>query len=122
MFTVIDNNIIMTRGDTGLLYFNLKYSDGTPFEPAQGEKIVFTMKSNMNSAGKPLISREVPLDTMIFEFKHEDTDNCRYGDHYIYDVQLIDQQGHVNTFYKGTITLEQEVGTWKDYQSLHSIN
>ncbi len=107
MFSVKDNNISLTRGDTLFLTVDLVDSDGDPYVPQDGDTIRLAMKRRMNSSDLVLL-KDIPTDTLTFEIKPEDTKELKYGT-YHYDIELTDADGHVATVIIGKFTVTEEV-------------
>lgn len=114
MSTTVDGTTIThTRGDTLLVPIEItqKIGEGpdgepiwAPYIPQTGESIRFALKSSkMASGGKefadkePLISKAVPIDTLILRLDPEDTKNLPFGS-YKYDLEITQIGGIVTTF------------------------
>lgn len=90
--TVQGKNLVLMRGDTGILRLNLT-SDGEPYELADGDTAVLTVKKNLK-AKTPLLQKT--LENGLFYFTHEDTKSLPAGA-YVYDVQVTLADGQVYT-------------------------
>ena len=88
-----------------------------PYVPVTGDSIAFFLKHDaMNSKRteykdpEPLITKTVPIDTMILELDPEDTKQLEFGK-YVYDLQLTFASGVVDTFINNAeFELVPEVG------------
>ena len=107
MFTINDNNISLTRGDSLFLTVDLVDSDGDPYVPSEGDSIRFAMKRRMNSPDLVML-KEIPTDTLTFEIEPEETKELKYAT-YVYDIELTDADGHVATVIIGKFTVTEEV-------------
>ena len=117
MSSSIKNNVItLTRGDTLKALVSIKLN-GQPYEPVEGDKIQFALKNSTLTADgreytdvRPLILKDIPIDTMVLELKPEDTKGLGFGK-YVYDVQITFTDGVVDTFIPATpFILAREVG------------
>ena len=106
----IDNTTItLTRGDSFSLQINLKVN-GEPYTPINGDIVKFTLKRNaMDSRRtkyldeKPLISKQIPYDTMVLELIPNDTKKLPFGE-YVYDLEItFAVTGRVYTFINNAI-------------------
>ena len=112
---VKDNGIEMTRGDTLLLRVKLEV-DGAPYQPVDGDKIRFAMKTTDMDFGRtryrdnaPLIRKDIDPETMLLRLDPEDTKGLPFGE-YVYDVQLTRLDGFVRTFIaRARLMLREEV-------------
>lgn len=84
MFSVTDNNIRITRGDTGVILITLTNKDGTDYTMQDGDVLVFTVKKS--TFVKDVIIQKIFLEGQV-KIEHTDTDGLSYGTYY-YDVQL----------------------------------
>lgn len=107
MFTIKNNDISLTRGDTLFLSVDLVDSDGDPYVPSEGDVLRFAMKRRMNSPDLAML-KEIPTDTLTFEIKPDDTKELKYAT-YVYDIELTDSDGHVATVIIGKFTVTEEV-------------
>ena len=109
MFSIKDNNIILTRGDTLLLEIKM-IKQGETYIPIEGETLRFAMKNKYSDPDeKVILVKNIPIDTLILELEPEDTKNLPMRSKYVYDIQFTDINGRVDTFIKGTLTIEEEV-------------
>ena len=102
-------DITLTRGDSLFLQISLK-KNGEPYTPAEGSRIRFAMKQSYKDPdSEVLLEKQIPLDTLILEFEPQDTKPFPMGKTYVYDIELTDEHGHVDTFIQGTFTIGKEV-------------
>lgn len=101
-----NQNIELTRGDTGLFTITLTDQTGNTYTPQTGDTIRFAMSQ---SYGKEvLINKPIPINTLTLELEPSDTKSLNFGK-YVYDIELTDYQGRVSTVIMGTLTLTKEV-------------
>ncbi len=107
-YSVSGTTITLTRGDTFKATISIVDKDGNPYEPVEGDKIRFAMNSNYNGQ-RPLLVKDIPIDTMMLILYPEDTKCLDYGK-YVYDIELTKASGEVDTFItKATIKITEEV-------------
>lgn len=94
MLKVKNNNISITRGDSGVVKVLPTNPDGTPYTVKEGDSIVLTVKTD-TSTSKAIISLPVVDGQAVFKPAH--TKGLKYGA-YVYDVQLTTAEGDVYTF------------------------
>ena len=101
-YSVSDNNIIMTRGDTAKLKVTIDYrQNGEPYDPQEGDIVRFSVKKYVSDRN-PLITKDIPIDTLLLVIETEDTKNLSFGI-YHYDIQLIKSNGDTDTFIENKI-------------------
>lgn len=103
-----NNNIYLTRGDTGIFTVNLFDCDGNPYTPEPGDTIRFAMAKKFGASSDVLVNKEFPADTLTLEIQPQDTKSLAFGD-YVYDIELTDTSGHVSTVIIAKIQLTKEV-------------
>lgn len=91
--------IELTRGDTLYLQLTIIDENGNEYIPKSGDKLIFTVKSNVYSK-EILIEKEILNNNIKIE--PEDTKKLSYGS-YVYDVQLTFANGDVCTIIKPDI-------------------
>ena len=101
-----EQNIELTRGDTGFFTIALKNSNGEDYEPQPGDTLRFAMSKSYG--GDPLILKQIPISTLILELEPQDTSGLNFGK-YVYDVEFTDAAGHVSTIILGNFTITKEV-------------
>ena len=100
-------DITLTRGDTLILQLSLT-KNGDPYTPASGSSVRFAMKQKYTDT-EVVLEKNIPLETLILEIEPEDTKPLPMGAKYVYDIELTDEVGHVDTFYEGKFTIDYEV-------------
>lgn len=116
MTIVDDNKVTMTRGDSGSLTVTI-FRNGEVYTPVEGEVVKFYLKhAALNSRGtdfsdaEPLVTKDVPIDTLVVQFDPEDTKHLGFGE-YVYDVEITLVGGVVDTFINNEqFILAPEVG------------
>ena len=114
MYTIENNNISLTRGDTLIVQINIK-QDGSDYIPDPGDIIYFALKHNTMDSKReryldkePLILKMIPNDTLILRLESVETKNLAFG-RYVYEIELTKEDGTVDTFISGIFTLTPEV-------------
>lgn len=100
-------DITLTRGDTLFLQLQLK-KNGQSYTPTLGASVRFAMKSKYTDEDTVLV-KQVPIDTLLLEIEPEDTKPLKMKKTYVYDLQLTDENGYVDTFIEGNFTIGEEV-------------
>lgn len=109
MIAIKGTTITMTRGDTLNLKIPVEYDDGTPYIPAEGDKIRFAMKENYSDE-ECVLRKEIPTDSLILRIESEETKELPQPSSYVYDIQLTMADGTVDTFInKAKLILTEEV-------------
>lgn len=83
------NDIEIIRGTTNKVVVHLKDSNGNPYTPASGEKLVFGIKKKPHHE-ECVLKKVLSGGTnsyFTFQFDPEETENLEYGK-YFYDVGL----------------------------------
>lgn len=107
MHTIEGTDITLTRGDT--LYVDITITkNGELYIPQEGDTIRFAMKHKYTDADV-LIIKEIPIDTLQLKIEPQDTKNLTMGKTYVYDIELTNQYGDVDTFIIGKFTISKEV-------------
>lgn len=102
-------DITLTRGDSLLLDITMTKGD-EPYTPQQGDSVRFAMKQKYKDADSAVkINKQIPIDTMRLELLPTDTKPLQMDKTYVFDIQLTDSEGRVDTFISGTLTLANEV-------------
>lgn len=114
MIEIVDNKILMPRGDTLLAQVTITRG-GAPYTPVPGDSVRFALKSGLNSKGtaykeaEPLIRKAIPIDTLVLKLDPEDTKPLLFGK-YKYDLEVTLADGTVDTFIENEdFTLKPEV-------------
>lgn len=102
-------DITLTRGDSLFLQLSL-YKDGDVYVPAPGSRVRFAMKRSYNDPDSEIIlEKQIPINTLLLEIEPEDTKPLTMGKSYVYDIELTDENGYVDTFIAGKFTIGKEV-------------
>jgi len=101
-----DQNISLTRGDTGIFHINLQSRDGEAYTPQQGDSLRFALGKNWGR--DTLFTKQIPLDTCILEIEPQDTKELEFKK-YKYDIEFTDSYGHVSTILLGEFIVDKEV-------------
>lgn len=110
MINVTGKKITMTRGDTFRARLTLKDTTGAVYEPEDGDVLLFTVKRNYNDS-QPVIQKEISHETMLVEILPDETKKLRQPSALVYDVQLIKEDGTVDTFIdRAPLAITEEVG------------
>lgn len=109
MHTVNGNDIFLTRGDTLHIKINM-FKNGEPYIPVEGDVIRFAMKKSYKDPDEDVIVlKTIPIDSLILTLEPQDTKQLPFGKTYVYDIELTDTNGDVDTFINGTLTIGEEV-------------
>lgn len=116
MTNVTGTTITMTRGDTLRVQIAITRDD-EPYVPVSGDAVNFYLKhaamNGKRTAYKdenPLVSKTVPIETMILELLPTDTKTLDFGE-YVYDLQITFENGTVDTFINNaSLEIVPEVG------------
>lgn len=104
-----NNTITLTRGDTFICDVKIRNQDGDPYTPAEDDVIRFALKHDIKKEEKPLILKEISIDTMQLRLEPDDTKNLQFGVYY-YDIEITRADGIVDTFItKTAFILTEEV-------------
>ena len=63
-YSVSNNNIILTRGDTAKIQVTIKTSTGEDYIPAAGDVVRFTMKRFISDKS-PVLVKDIPTDSLL---------------------------------------------------------
>lgn len=83
MFLVENNNITMTKGDSGFFTVKLSNGDNSEYVIAPGDVITFTVKKKKESFCQVVLEKRG--EVIVFEKK--DTEKIPSGE-YVYDITL----------------------------------
>lgn len=100
MVDVKGTTITITRGDDAAIEVQIIDSDGSIYEPAEGDSVRFALKKNYTDS-EPLLVIDIPISTMILRIRSEDTKQLESGPmrgRYKYDIELTRADGWVDTF------------------------
>ena len=108
IFKIKNNDITMTKGDSGCFVIKLKNRDGTEFIPEEGDEVVFSVKEKKYKS-EPVVLCKTGTE-IIFEGK--DTENLGSGS-YFYDVFIKCGNGERQTVIEGKYILKRAVHTFE---------
>lgn len=112
MVKVEGNAITLTRGDTLVRSVVIYDADGNKYTPNGGDRVRFALKSDFKDI-RPLLLKEIPIDTMLLRLDSSETKRFDQPRRYVYDIQItIDdgsKEGFVSTFISSTLTTVEEV-------------
>lgn len=99
-----NGEIRLTRGDTAYIQVGIKLvnPDGTSedYEMADGDKLYLSAKESINDTAYSF--QKVITGTNIFHILPQDTEGLDFGA-YVYDVQIITENGDVYTIIEPTV-------------------
>ena len=101
------NNITLTRGDTLTLTVSL-LKDNAPYVPIEGDSIRFAVSKGYKGQSDYALklSKTIPNDTLTFTCESSETE-LDYAV-YNYDVEITHEDGCVDTFISGKLTITGE--------------
>ena len=109
MHQINGTNILLTRGDTLMLKLSLT-KNGEPYEPQEGDTIRFALKQKYTDPDTEVkVNKNIPSDTLILKIDPEDTKELLMGKTYVYDIEMTDANGNVDTFITGKFGIDNEV-------------
>lgn len=102
-------DITLTRGDSLPLELELS-RNGEPYIPDPAAELRFAMKAKYKDPDEEaVLVKSIPVDTLLLLIQPEDTKGLVMGKTYVYDIQLTDENGNVDTFIEGKWTVGNEV-------------
>ena len=81
-----DNTIRITRGDSLKINVTLTDDNGYPYEPVEGDIILFTVKKSA-TAQDILIQKEIDIESLVLDLVEADTENLAFGE-YKYEIEV----------------------------------
>lgn len=111
MVTIDGTTITMVRGDTAKIAIEITNANGDPYEIQNGDSIRFAAKKKYTD-NAVLIQKDVDVEDLILILNPEDTKPLEMGaskGKYVYDIQITQADGTVDTFIRGTLILIEEV-------------
>lgn len=109
MFTIEDNRIYLTRGDTADISLTITQLDGSEYEVQEGDTLIFRMKKYATKESSEVLIEKTALVSegeITFSLMPEDTLTLAFGE-YRYEVELVtDADDH----YTVIADMEFEVG------------
>lgn len=104
MFLVEDNNITLTKGDSGSFFVKLINGDGTEYVPYVTDKITFSVKKKKESFC-PVVIEKKGLEIIL---NAADTETIPSGE-YVYDIVLERSTGERYTAVEGKFLVRKAV-------------
>ena len=101
-----DQNITLTRGDTGIFNISLQNQDGEDYTPQTGDSLRFALSEGFGKDA--LVIKDIPIDTCVLEIEPNDTKDLKFKK-YKYDIQFTSSQGKVSTIILGDFIVDNEV-------------
>lgn len=106
MVTIDGTYIILTRGDTATLNFDITINN-IAYTPQAGDKLVFSIKNSYYDTSYVLQKNLVGTSLIL---SHADTQSLPIST-YVYDMQITLADGQVMTYGPGKIKLLPDVTT-----------
>lgn len=113
MASWIKKNIIsVVQGDSLWTKLELTDSDNNPYVPDPNDKIRFALKRTTDPEEEPLVTKDIPYDTLELRLDPQDT-NFPVGE-YVYDVEIELTNGFVDTVVGPCrFKITDQVGVWR---------
>lgn len=108
MFELHGTNITMTRGDSLAIYIKAYSQNKLLYSPTENDVITFAVKEKYEDENC-VITKTISPETMILELSPEDTKELPQPSTYVYEISLEMENGIVDTFIKGTLTIQEEI-------------
>lgn len=106
IFKVDNNNICITRGDSGSVELAITDKNQTPYRLEDGDSLLLTVKKGCDYTESLIVKDEyktverqkdgLKIYLYIFSFSPNDTADLQFGN-YVYDIKLNYANGDVNT-------------------------
>ena len=103
MLKIINSNIELTRGDTAHIPIE------TDYEFQQNDVVKFSVKADFEDTAYKIQKKITYFDGNIVTIHLTPQDTRLSPGVYVYDCQLNNSMGEVDTFLSGTFTILQEV-------------
>lgn len=97
MFSIIQNHIVLTAGDTGRITIDIRNPDGSIYTPNENDIITLMVKTCHDDMDCCIHKQGIDI-----VFEPEDTINLPHGK-YIYGVKILLANGDVNTIIESGI-------------------
>ena len=101
-----EQNITLTRGDTGIFNITLQNQNGKAYTPQEWDSLRFALSDGVGK--EALVLKNIPINTCVLEIEPSDTANLKFKT-YKYDVQFTSAQGRVSTIILGDFKGDNEV-------------
>lgn len=110
MTCVNGTTISMTRGDTFKAIIRILDEHENEYTPDSTDRIIFTAKKSYDDSNV-VLEKEIPVDSMLLHIRPEDTKPLNQPARFVYDIQLLKEDGSVYTFIaKAELRITEEVG------------
>ena len=109
MFTITENKIYLTRGDSADISVNLTDLEGEPYEIQPGDVVYFRMKERATKEpSRILIERTADIsgNEIVISLNEADTEHLPFGK-YHYEIELVTED---DKHYTVIVDTEFEVG------------
>ena len=116
MFTIKNNKIELTRGDSMVAEVSMLDKSGEAYVPQEGDSVRFVLKSDWMNPGKtayvdkrPRLEKNISTSDLLLRLAPDDTKRLPFGK-YRYDIEITFADGYVDTFINNELfTLLPEV-------------
>ena len=111
MIQVSNNTITMVRGDTARISVSITDAEGAEYIPVEGDTLRFAVKKKYTDE-TVVIEKQIDINALILQIDPADTKNLQMGEtkgQYVYDVEITQADGTVDTFIRGKLILLEEV-------------
>lgn len=96
-------DIKLVKGDTFSQNIKIYTDDLLLYVPQEGDKVTFSIWNKFTDT-EPILSKELPIDTLIFDLTAEESDSFKYGN-YVFSVKIEFADGKVDTFLSGAFSI-----------------
>lgn len=104
MFCIENNDITMTKGDSGFFYVRLQNGDGSEFVPNEKDVVIFCVKRKKEKYCRVVLEKR----GMKIILEKEDTETIPSGE-YVYDVTVEKNTGERYTAIEGKFVIRKAV-------------
>lgn len=106
------NVVSVVQGDSLWTTLTLVDGEGNPYVPDPSDKIRFALKLTTDPEEVPLVTKDIPYDTLELKLDPQDTD-FPVGD-YVYDIEMELSNGFVDTVVGPCrFKITDQVGVWR---------
>lgn len=101
----------MIRGDTAKIHITIQTPKGTSYHMKEGDSLRFAAKKAYTDKNA-VILKNIDTETLVLQLDPEDTKGLGMGStngKYVYDIQLTQANGTVDTFIRGQLNLLEQV-------------
>lgn len=104
MFIIQNNDIIITKGDSGKVSLKFENRDGSEYAPSVNDEVIFSLKKRKERFSEVVLEKS---GTEIV-FEAEETEKIPSGE-YFYDVHIKRSTGERYTAVEGKLTVRKAV-------------